>query len=153
MIFATVGTHYDGFPRMLDALETLGEVELVVQHGHGRAPANASTAAAFMPFSEMSAHFEAADFVITHAGVGSILMAVKNGHVPVVIPRLKRNHEHVDDHQLELAEQMGARGLVRVAWDTKSLVEVIRQVPRRGPNVRLPETGLHAAVRAALYGE
>ena len=31
MIFATVGTHEDGFPRMLRALENLTGDELVVQ--------------------------------------------------------------------------------------------------------------------------
>ena len=76
MIFATVGTHYDGFPRMLDALESLGDVDLVVQHGHGRPPANAHTASPFMPFAEMVSNFTAAELVITHAGVGSILMAM-----------------------------------------------------------------------------
>lgn len=152
MIFATVGTHHDGFPRMLDALETLGDVDLVVQHGYGRSPTNARSAAPFLPFSEMAANFAAADVVITHAGVGSILMAVKHGHVPVVLPRLKRHREHVDDHQLELAERMMARGLVRVASEGVGLKEAMGVVPRRGPDVQLPQTGLHAAVRAALHG-
>ena len=106
----------------------------------------------FMPFAEMVSNFTAAELVITHAGVGSILMAVKHGHVPVVMPRLKRQGEHLDDHQLELAEQMGARGLVRVAWEAGDLAGTIDQVPRRGPDFVLPETGLHAAVRAALHG-
>lgn len=152
MIFATVGTHHDGFPRMLDALEALGSVELVVQHGYGRPPTNASSAAPFLSFPEMAKNFAAADVVVTHAGVGSILMAVKSGHVPVVMPRLKRRGEHVDDHQLELAERMAARGLVRVAWEGDGLAELVRDVPRRGPDVSLPETGLHAAVRDALHG-
>ena len=154
MIFATVGTHHDGFPRMLRALERLPpDVDLVVQHGHGDAPANARLAAAFLPFSEMSANFAAADMVLTHAGVGSILLAIQHGHVPIVFPRLKRHGEHVDDHQRELAEQMSARELVRVVWDAAELPDALRSTPRRGPDVRLPQTGLHAAVRAALRGE
>lgn len=154
MIFATVGTHHDGFPRMLRALELLpSDVELVVQHGHGDAPANATVAAPFLPFSEMSANFAAADVVLTHAGVGSILLAIQHGHAPIIFPRLKRHGEHVDDHQLELAEQMSARRLVRVVREAHELPDAVRDAPRRGANVRLPQTGLHAAVRAALRGE
>lgn len=153
MIFATVGTHHDGFPRMLRALEQLPrDLGLVVQHGHGDPPSNARAAAPFLPFSEMSANFAAADMVLTHAGVGSILLAVQHGHVPIVFPRLKRHGEHVDDHQRELAEQMSARKLVRVVWDESELDDAVRSTPRRGPHVRLPQTGLHAAVRAALHG-
>ena len=154
MIFATVGTHHDGFPRMLRALELLPpDTDLVVQHGNGEAPANARMASPFLPFSEMSANFAAADIVLTHAGVGSILLAIQHGHVPIVFPRLKRHGEHVDDHQLELAEQMSARALVRVVWEAEELPEAVRQTPHRGPGVRLPQTGLHLAVHAALRGD
>lgn len=153
MIFATVGTHQDGFPRMLAALETLGDdVDLVVQYGHGRAPSNARVAEAFLPFPSMTAYFDAADVVVTHAGVGSILLAVRHGHRPIVIPRLKRHREHLDDHQVQLAEQLAAQGRVHVVWDERELAAAVRDVsPRRDPE-DLPQTGLHRAVRDALHG-
>jgi UDP-N-acetylglucosamine transferase subunit ALG13 len=153
VIFATVGTHHDGFPRMLRALERLPhDEELVVQHGHGTPPANADVAEPFLPFPQMSEYFGRADVVVTHAGVGSILMAIRHGHVPIVVPRLKRNGEHVDDHQVELAERLAAQHRVHVIWDESELAGAVKEVPRRGPPASLPETGLHVAVRDALYG-
>ena len=153
MIFATVGTHQDGFPRMLGALESLpAGSDLVVQYGNGRPPANARVAEAFMPFDAMLHWFSGAERVVTHAGVGSILLAIRHGHLPVVMPRLKRNGEHVDDHQVELAERMAERGKVHVVWNAADLAGALAQVPPRGAPTQLPETGLHAAVRAALHG-
>jgi UDP-N-acetylglucosamine transferase subunit ALG13 len=151
VIFATVGTHQDGFPRFLRALETLDGEELVVQHGHGAPPRNATVAEPFLPFSEMLRYFESADAVITHAGVGSILLAIRHGHVPVAVPRLKRHGEHVDDHQSALAERLQEQGRIRVVWDEASLSEAVRGLPPRGGAEQLPRTGLHAAVRDALW--
>lgn len=150
MIFASVGTHQDGFPRMLSALERLGDVDLVVQHGHGHAPANARAAWPFLSFPEMVANFDAAERVITHAGVGSILLAIRHGHVPVVVPRLKRYGEHVDDHQVELVERLVAQERVLVAWEAEDLPGALLRTPPRGPRTELPRNGLHDAVRSVL---
>ncbi|MEE2060392.1 glycosyltransferase [Rhodococcus artemisiae] len=52
-------------------------------------------------------HFESlvkdADVVITHSGVGSILKILGLGKYPVVLPRDKSRGEHVDDHQMQIA--------------------------------------------------
>jgi UDP-N-acetylglucosamine transferase subunit ALG13 len=153
VIFATVGAHQDGFPRMLRALESLPpELDLVVQYGNGRPPGNARVAQAFMPFDLMAQNFSAAERVVTHAGVGSILLAIRHGHRPIVIPRLHRNGEHVDDHQVELAQRMAELQKVHVVWDEAELPAALEQVPPRGAPTALPETPLHAAVRAALHG-
>jgi UDP-N-acetylglucosamine--N-acetylmuramyl-(pentapeptide) pyrophosphoryl-undecaprenol N-acetylglucosamine transferase len=153
VIFATVGTHQDGFPRLLRALETLPAGDLVVQYGHGAPPSNAMVAEAFMPFSRVAAYVEQAEAVVTHAGVGSILVAVGQGHVPVVVPRLRRHGEHVDDHQAELAECLAAAGRVLVVRDTDRLAAAVRDAAeRRAAPSPLPQTGLHRAVRAAVRG-
>jgi heparosan-N-sulfate-glucuronate 5-epimerase len=132
VIFATVGTHGDGFPRMLEALETLGDGdELVVQYGHGTPPRNATRAEAFLPFGAMAELFDSADVVITHAGVGSILLASRAGHVPVIVPRLARLGEHVDDHQVELTRALEQRGGVLVCWEGDDLAALVAQVPPR----------------------
>ncbi|CAA9465221.1 MAG: hypothetical protein AVDCRST_MAG38-779 [uncultured Solirubrobacteraceae bacterium] len=150
MIFVTVGTHQDGFPRFLAAVETLEGSDLVVQHGPGPAPRNASVAEAFMPFPRIMEYFRAADRVVMHAGVGSVLLAVRCGHVPVIVPRLHRLGEHVDDHQSDLARGLEASGRARVAWDTADLQAVLSETPARAAAVDLPQTGLHSAVRSLL---
>ena len=153
MIFVTVGTHQQPFERMLSALSDLPPGDLVVQHGYAPAPRGVVRAAAFMSFGEMTEQFEAADVVVTHAGVGSILLAMRVGHTPIVVPRYKRLREHVDDHQVQLTRALADGGRVIPAWGTDDLAAVIAAAPPRRSPSEQRERPIHAAVRAALRGE
>jgi UDP-N-acetylglucosamine transferase subunit ALG13 len=153
MIFVTVGTHQQPFLRLVAALATLPSEELVVQHGPAPAPTGVARAVPFMAFPEMLANFRRADVVVTHAGVGSILLATNAGHTPIVVPRLKERGEHVDDHQVHLINELERDNRVIVVWDTSRLAAaVVAAPPRREPVQRRP-TRLQAAVRAALLGQ
>ena len=148
MIFATVGTHAQPFARFLDALSGLDD-DVIVQYGHNAAPTGVKEVAAFMPFDVVNAHMRAADVVVTHAGVGSVLCARQAGHVPVVVPRLHRFDEHVDDHQLELVAALGADGHVVGVTDMADLASAVQKAGRRADTSSTPKP-LHAAVRGAL---
>ena len=150
MIFATVGTHHQPFTRLMHALDQLPAEELVVQHGHSPRPRHAAEAVPFLPFADLLDHMERARVVITHAGSGSILLSRRFGHSPIVVPRLARHGEHVDDHQLELARVMEGEGSVTVLWEMDRLAEAVAGVPPRGERQAAHGGALHAAVRAAL---
>ncbi len=48
--------------------------------------------------------------IITHGGIGSIYHVVKySRHLPLIIPRLRQYHEHVDDHQLLFTRYLKTR--------------------------------------------
>lgn len=153
MIFVTLGTHQQPFGRLIDALSALPSGELVVQHGHSPGPRSARVAIPFLPFSEVLEHIDAAETVITHAGVGSILCATRAGHTPIVVPRLKRHGEHVDDHQLELTAALAERDMVIAAQDLGELAETVRRAPPRRPEPIEPPRPLHDALRAAILGQ
>lgn len=122
MIFVTVGTNEAPFDRLLRALDELpGGEELVVQHGASGVRPQAARCLPFVPFDELVWHVRLARAVVMHAGVGSIMVALANGKRPVVVPRLARHGEAVDDHQVELATRLGAAGLVTVAEDAAQL--------------------------------
>jgi UDP-N-acetylglucosamine transferase subunit ALG13 len=84
-----------------------------------------------MSFGEIEHELHACDYVVTHAGVGSILAARNAGHVPLVVPRLKRFNEHVDDHQAELTRALAASAKVIPVWDVAKLAESIAHAPGR----------------------
>jgi UDP-N-acetylglucosamine transferase subunit ALG13 len=150
MIFVTVGTHQQPFERLIRALGALDGGSLVVQYGYAEPPAGVAEAVDFMPFPEMLRHFDEADAVITHAGVGSILCATNAGHVPIVVPRLKRHGEHVDDHQMQLVRELDRVGRVIVVEDVATLPAALERVPpRREPQAR-GAGPLQAAVQAAM---
>ena len=65
-----------------------------------------------------------ADVVITHAGVGSLLGFLDAGIYPVLVTRRKARGEHVDDHQLEIAE-LATRLDVAAAVDVSGLTAAV----------------------------
>lgn len=151
MIFATVGSTQIPFERFIRALETLPGDQLLVQHGPVPPPAGAARANAFMQFPEMIESMEAADVVVCHAGAGSILCALRAGHRPVVVPRLKRYQETVDDHQVEFSRALAAEGKVIAVEDLGRLNEAVEAAPpRRPPEEQSELLPIQAAVREVL---
>jgi UDP-N-acetylglucosamine transferase subunit ALG13 len=153
VIFATVGTERFPFPRLIHALERLTGEDVIVQYGHSPPPLRAAAAFPFVPFPEMHRLLETASVVITHAGVGSILLALRAGHMPIVVPRLRRYREHVDDHQLELAHALERSGRVLVVEDVEALHTVLAQVSARRSVGSEPPSELAHAVRRRLWDD
>jgi UDP-N-acetylglucosamine--N-acetylmuramyl-(pentapeptide) pyrophosphoryl-undecaprenol N-acetylglucosamine transferase len=52
-----------------------------------------------------------ADLIITHAGIGSALMALESGKTPILVPRSHLHAEHIDDHQNYIATELARRRL------------------------------------------
>jgi UDP-N-acetylglucosamine--N-acetylmuramyl-(pentapeptide) pyrophosphoryl-undecaprenol N-acetylglucosamine transferase len=152
VIFATCGSSHLPFERFMQALAAVPADELIVQHGPATPPP-AARAVAFLPYADVLALIEESDVVVSHAGVGSIICAVRAGHTPIVFPRLERYGETVDDHQVELARALEQRGTVRVATDAEQLATAIRALPPRGVSAPPDTVRLNAAVRAAIYGQ
>lgn len=116
-MLVTLGTERFPFPRALTSLTEVGKgVEIFWQTGHTAVDAALpGTHHQWWSAQELGAAAGAVDVVITHAGVGSILLALRAGRRPVLLPRLADLGEHVDNHQVELARQLRDRGLAIVA--------------------------------------
>lgn len=117
------------------ALEEVGRAfpsttGLLVQAGQTPIPPGAAYRP-WVPFDELTEAIAASDVVITHAGVGSVLGALRAGKHPVVLPRSAERGEHVDDHQLELAGMLAARNLASVALSGTDLSSLLGQAARR----------------------
>jgi UDP-N-acetylglucosamine transferase subunit ALG13 len=126
MIFVSVGTHETPFDRMLRAVEGAGlEEKVVVQHGPSSVRVRDAVQSEYLSFDEVVEYVRAARAVVTHAGVGSMMIALANGKRPIVMPRLHAQGEHVDDHQLQLARRLEAYGLVTVVQDEASLARAL----------------------------
>jgi UDP-N-acetylglucosamine transferase subunit ALG13 len=127
MILVAVGASQFPFDRLLRALDALpGGEALVVQHGPSAVrPANARCLK-FVPMDTLAELVRDARVVITHAGVGSILLSLTNGKRPLVVPRLRAFGETVDDHQLESARRFAQVGLVRLVEDPAELTAAVR---------------------------
>jgi beta-1,4-N-acetylglucosaminyltransferase len=127
MIFVSVGTNEARFDRLLRAVaEVRLDEEIVVQHGHSaRIERPNSVLVDFLSFEEIVAAIRRARVVVTHAGVGSVMVSLANGKRPVVVPRLKAFGEAVDDHQLQLGRRFAAAGLVTLVEDPDGLATAL----------------------------
>jgi UDP-N-acetylglucosamine transferase subunit ALG13 len=126
MIFVTVGTNEARFDRLLRSLDTIpGTEELVVQHGPSSIRPAGATCFESLPFDDFLGYVRQARAVIAHAGVGSVLAILGCGKRPIVVPRLHRHGEAVDDHQRAFANRLGAAGLVQTVDDPAGLAAVL----------------------------
>lgn len=119
MIFVTVGSHYQGFDRLIKKMDEIAgrtDEKVIMQIGHTNyKPVNAEYFDFVDDFSKIEQLNWEARVVVSHAGAGSILTALKLGRPVIVVPRLKKYNEHMDDHQLEIAEAMSSiKGVISV---------------------------------------
>ena len=73
-------------------------------------------------------------FVITHAGVGTIMECVENNKEIVVLPRKEKYAEHVNNHQEEIASEMEKNGLLKKVDTYDKLKEVVIEIIRNRNN-------------------
>ena len=129
MILVTTGTNAPAFDRLLSAVEAMSVNERVfVQHGPSTLRPAGATCVDYVSFDRFVELVREARIVVTHAGVGSILVTLMNDRRPFVVPRLARFGEHVDDHQLQLAQRLNELGVVELIEDPAHLEEAIRRV-------------------------
>jgi len=132
MILVTLGTQDKSFARLLSALETFkaeGSItdEIQVQAGFTNFESKTMTIFQYLSQPELDALRQQADLIITHAGVGSILDALKYHKVVIGVARLKQFEEHANDHQLEILETFSREGYILKADDLNDLPQLIQQ--------------------------
>ena len=131
MIFVTVGTHEQPFDRLVGYIDQMKEKqviteEVVVQTGFCTyVPRNCVWKNMFS-YEDMIKNMERARIIITHGGPSSFITALQLGKIPIVVPRQRRYHEHVNDHQLQFAKEVAERnGNLVVVEDIKQLDNLI----------------------------
>ena len=136
MILVTVGTNEAPFDRLLRAIDELALDEpLVVQYGASAVRPRGARCHDFLPYDDLVELIRESRVLVTHAGVGSMMTALVAGRVPVVVPRLARHREAVDDHQLTFARAVEPTGLLRLVEEPSELGSALTAT---APSERLP---------------
>ncbi|AKB29148.1 Beta-1,4-galactosyltransferase CpsIVG [Methanosarcina siciliae C2J] len=130
MIFVTVGSHYQGFDRLIKKMDEIAgktDETVIMQIGYTTyKPVNAEYFSFLEGFEEILRLNREARVVVSHAGAGSIVTALKEKNPVIVVPRLKRYNEHMNDHQLEIAKAMSENRNVTVIHDIDSLDDCLK---------------------------
>lgn len=140
-ILVTVGTALQPFDRLLqftdDAISALSSpVTGVCQHGSSRVRVRDLTNQETLSRAEFDREVADSDVIICHAGVGTLWSALREGHQPLVLPRLGTLGEHVNDHQLEIVEALHAEGKIDHIRDAAQLQQTLLrhergEIPRK----------------------
>lgn len=132
MIFVTVGTHEQSFDRLIkyiDELKSLGEIdeEIIIQTGFSTYNPKYCKWSNLLSYNDMVENIRNARIVITHGGPSSFIMPLQEGKVPIVVPRQKKYNEHINNHQLEFANEVANRqGNIIVIEDIEELNKTIK---------------------------
>lgn len=132
MIFVTVGTHSDGFDRLvrwMDEIAAETEDDVLVQVGHTPMKPKNADWFEFKDIEEIIDITERADIVVGHGGAGTILTTLETGTPIVCVPRLEEYDEIYDDHQLELTHKLAEKGTLAIATSKDKLREQLSQSP------------------------
>ncbi|MGY1844776.1 glycosyltransferase [Modestobacter sp. SYSU DS0875] len=96
-----------------------------------------------VPSETMQRWSSEADAVVAHAGTGSALTSLRAGNVPLLVARNPSRGEHIDDHQLQIAQMLAERGLARslsveeLTWEDIVMISRLRAVRTQPPTLAI----------------
>lgn len=143
MILLTLGTYPLAFDRLVLAVDELVAKELIDDEVFAQIGFS-NYIPKYMKYEKLmeKEHFDSvlasASALIGHAGMGSISMALNHNKPLLVMPRLEKHGEHVNDHQLHTAKKFEQLGHVLAAYDNDELAEKIAQLKTFTPKARVP---------------
>jgi UDP-N-acetylglucosamine transferase subunit ALG13 len=140
VIFLTVGSMFpfDRLIRAVDQMVADGRITdpVVAQIGDGKYEPRHMPFDRFLGKPEYDRRVGEATLLVAHAGAGTIAMALAQRKPLLVLPRLKRFGEHVNDHQVATARKFEQLGHVLVAYEEGDIASKIGALKRFSPRQR-----------------
>ena len=133
MIFVTAGNHFQGFERLLKKVDEIAPRiphEIVIQKGYSKYVPQNTKYFDFVPMNIAMEYLQKSDLVVSHAGMGTIILCKEYGIPIVIFPRREKFKEHVNDHQMEIAQVLEKRGdkNIYIAYEENQLEEKMMKI-------------------------
>lgn len=136
MIFVTLGTQFFPLDRATEWLKKLLDHQIIrepVIYQHGITSVASLqhpllTTVSSLSLEEMKNTIQQASLVISHAGQGSTRLLARLGSCFILLPRLKKYGEHVDNHQLDFTLAVANLG-IHYCTEFEDLVGFIQTPP------------------------
>jgi len=137
MIYVTIGGHPQPFDRLIKKVDKIApffDEEFIVQKGVSKYIPQNCKCLDFAYYEENENYIKQAKLVISHAGVGTIILARKYNVPIIIVPRLKKYNEHLNDHQLDICNALvkEPRKGIYVVFDIEQLQQTIEKVLNEG---------------------
>ena len=140
MILVTVGTEQYPFNALMDWIRLLMQEgliteEVTIQYGSSTSLPDNVKVSKVIPEMQFKEMIEQSSAVIAHCGEGSALLLEEFDKPYILVPRTVKFHEHVDDHQLEMADDLENQGVL-IARSPADLVKFLKliTIPHSSPN-------------------
>lgn len=145
MIFVTLGSQKFQFNRMLVEIDRLiekGKItdEVFAQIGASDYKPKNFKYKDFLTQDEFKDYMKNANLVITHAGTGAIVTALKNDKLVIAIPRLARFGEHVDNHQIQIIDEFKELNFIEPVYEIEQLSDALELVKKNKYNKYISNT-------------
>ena len=134
LIFVILGTQDKKFPRLLEAIDKQideGHIDknekIIVQAGSTKYQSENMEIRDYIGVSEFEQLIDEANLIICHAGVGTLLTALKKNKKIIAAARLKEYGEHVNDHQLQILENFRDAGYILALEDFDKFDLILKQ--------------------------
>lgn len=129
-ILVSVGTQKFPLDRLLKQVDELVESGVITQKvfaqiGHATYQPQHYAYTDFLSKEEFEKRVDECSLLITHSGVSTIMMGVRGRKPVVVFPRLAKYGEHVDDHQMEIAQSFSELNYVLLCNENDDLGETV----------------------------
>jgi len=133
MIFVTIGTQKYDFNRIFDYInDYVTDEEILVQKGKSRYKFRKGIKVVdFLSYEEMEKVFKKARVIVTHGGVGTIYKALCLGKKVIVIPRLKKYKEHINDHQFDICKYLEEKGLCVMVTSRDEFIKAMEEIEKK----------------------
>ena len=130
MIFITIGTQQQIFKRLFEYVNQIDTDEkIIIQKGkndyHFKEGVEAFD---YLSYEEMDKYIRGSRVIITHGGAGTIFKALELKKKLIVVPRLAKYHEHINDHQLEFCEYLKKKNYCFVVRDKKEFNDALKNI-------------------------
>jgi len=133
LIFVTVGNDFRDFSRLIKKVDEITPHlphEIVIQRGYSRYRPQNTKHFDFVPIDTAMEYIKMSELVISHAGIGTIILCKEYGIPIIILPRRKKYGEHMNDHQMEIAKILEEKreGNIHVIYEGGQLEEKIKEV-------------------------
>ena len=145
MILVTVGSQKFQFNRLLENIDELIDKKIITdkvfaQIGVSDYKPKNYEYTDFTTQDEFNKLLDESTIVITHAGTGVIVNAVKKEKKIIAIPRLAKYNEHVDDHQIQLIDEFRELNFIEPCYESSDLKNAIQKVKKKKYNKYISNT-------------
>ncbi len=133
MILVLLGTQHNEFKRLLEKIEEAidnGFIKerVVVQAGYTKYKTDKMKVFDMISKEVLNNLVDEANIVITHGGIGSIIMALKKHKKVIAVPRLHEFNEHVNDHQRQIVNIFNEKNYLIGLQNVEDLPEALKQI-------------------------